>query len=160
MELNDIYLDENILYDIIKNLNLNDKMMFCKSNKKLYELFYKDIKYGIYDSFNEYKLYREYMKRFKYDNYHLECIGILVLENMGTLWINYNEYYDLRFIYECILQNLDINNKNIKKSIKNDNIELLLSVLYNCKSFNHFETQLKVNMEPSLFSIHSNHFFI
>lgn len=55
------------------------------------------------------------MRRFKYDKYHLECIGILVLENMGTIWINYNQYYDLRFIYECILQNLDTNNKNIKK---------------------------------------------
>jgi len=156
MELNDIYLDENILYDIIKNLNLNDKMMFCKSNKKIYEIFYKDIKYGIYDSLNDYKLYREFMRRFEYDKYHLECIGILVLENIKTIWIDYNEYYDLRFIYECILQNLDINDK----SIKNDNIRLLLSVLYNCKSFNHFETQVKVNMEPCLISIHSNFFYI
>lgn len=160
MELNNIYLDENILYNIIKNLNLNDKMMFCKSNKKIYELFYKDIKYGIYDGLNDYKLYREFMRRFKYDKYHLECIGILVLENIGTIWINYNEYYDLRFIYECILQNLDMNNKIIKNSIKNDNIKLLLSVLDNCKSFNRFETQLKVNMEPCLLSIHSNYFFI
>ena len=56
MEFNDIYLDKNILYDIIKNLNLNDKMMFCKSNKKIYELFYKDIKYDIYDTINDYKL--------------------------------------------------------------------------------------------------------
>ena len=151
MELNDIYLDENILYNIIQNLNLNDKMMFCKSNKKIYKLFYTDIKYGIYDSLNDYKLYCEFMRRFKYDKYHLECIGILVLENMGTLWINYNEYYDLRYIYECILQNLNIN--DIK--IKNDNMKLL-SVLYNCKSFNRFETQIKVNMEPCLISIHSN----
>ena len=152
MELNNIYLDENILYNIIKNLNLNDKMMFCKSNKKIYELFYKDIKYDIYDTINDYKLYREFMRRFEYDKYHLKCIGILVLENIGTIWINYNEYYDLRFIYECILQNLDID--NIK--IKNDNIGLLLSVLHNCKSFNNFETQVKVNMEPCLISIHSN----
>ena len=159
MELNDIYLDENILYNIIQNLNLNDKMMFCKSNKKIYELFYVDIKYDIYDILNDYKLYREFMRRFKYDKYHLECIGILVLENMKTIWINYNQYYDLRFIYECMLQNLDMNNKIIKNSIKNDNIKLLLSVLYNCKSFNHFETQLKVNMEPCLISIHSNYFF-
>ena len=156
MELNHIYLDENILYNIIQNLNLNDKMIFCKSNKKIYELFYVDIKYDIYDSLNDYKLYREFMRRFKYDKYHLECIGILVLENMKTIWINYNEYYDLRFIYECILQNLDINDKSIKKSIKNDNIRLLLSILYNCKSFNHFETQLRVNMIPCLSSIHSN----
>lgn len=156
MELNDIYLDENILYDIIQNLNLNDKMIFCKCNKKIYELFYKDIKYDIYNSLNDYKLYRQFMRRFEYDKYHLECIGILVLENMRTIWINYNEYYDLRFIYECILQNLDTNNKSIKKSIKNDNIELLLSILYNCKSFNRFETQLRVNMIPCLYSIHSN----
>lgn len=155
MEINDIYLDENILFNIIQNLNLNDKIMFCKSNKKIYELFYTDIKYGIYDSLNDYKLYREFMRRFKYDKYHLECIGILVLENMGTISINYNQYYDLRFIYECILQNLDTNNKNIKKSIKNDNIKLILSVLNSCKSFNHFETQLKVNMEPCLISIHN-----
>ena len=154
MEINNIYLDENIINDIIKNLNLNDKMMFCKSNKKIYEIFYKDIKYGIYDSLNDYKLYREFMRRFEYDKYHLECIGILVLENIGTIWINYNEYYDLRFIYECILQNLDID--NIK--IKNDNIRYLLSILHNCKSFNHFETQVKVNMEPCLISIHSNFF--
>tara|TARA_B100000902_G_scaffold399131_2_gene468574 strand:- start:475 stop:957 length:483 start_codon:yes stop_codon:yes gene_type:complete len=160
MELNNIYLDENILYNIIKNLNLNDKMMFCKSNKKIYNIFYKDIKYDIYDSLNDYKLYREFMRRFEYNKYHLECIGILVLENMKTIWINYNEYYDLRFIYECILQNLDTNNKIIKNSIKNDNIKLLLSVLDNCKSFNRFETQLKVNMEPCLLSIHSNYFFI
>ena len=151
MELNHIYLDENIINNIIQNLNLNDKMMFCKSNKKIYELFYVDIKYGIYDSLNDYKLYHEFMRRFEYDKYHLECIGILVLENIKTIWINYNEYYDLRFIYECMLQNLDIN--NIK--IKNDNIRLILSVLYNCKSFNHFETQVKVNMEPCLISIHS-----
>ena len=156
MELNHIYLDENILYNIIQNLNLNDKMIFCKSNKKIYELFYKDIKYDIYDSLNDYKLYREFMRRFEYDKYHLECIGILVLENIGTIWINYNEYYDLRFIYECILQNLDINDKSIKKSIKNDNIRFLLSILYNCKSFNRFETQLRVNMIPCLYSIHSN----
>lgn len=156
MELNDIYLDENIIYNIIQNLNLNDKMMFCKSNKKIYELFYKDIKYDIYDTINDYKLYREFMRRFKYDKYHLECIGILVLENIGTIWINYNEYYDLRFIYECILQNLDTNDKSIKNSIKNNNIELLLSVLHNCKSLNNFETQVKVNMEPCLISIHSN----
>ena len=160
MELNDIYLVENILYNIIQNLNLNDKMMFCKLNKKIYDMFYKDIKYGIYDSLNDYKLYREFMRRFKYDKYHLECLGILVLENMGTIWINYNQYYDLRFIYECILQNLDINNKNIKKSIKNDNINLLLSVLNSCKSLNRFETQVKVNMEPCLVSIHSNLFII
>lgn len=152
MELNDIYLDENILYNIIQNLNLNDKIMFCKSNKKIYELFYTDIKYGIYDSLNDYKLYRQFMRRFEYDKYHLECISILVLENMETIWINYNEYYDLRYIYECILQNLNIN--DIK--IKNDNMKLLLSVLYNCKSFNRFETQIKVNMEPCLISIHSN----
>jgi len=156
MEFNDIYLDENILYDIIQNLNLNDKMMFCKSNKKIYELFYIDIKYGIYDSLNDYKLYRQFMRRFEYDKYHLECIGILVLENMRTIWINYNEYYDLRFIYECMLQKLDIDNKNIKKSIKNDNIGYMLSIIQNCKSFNRFETQLKVNMEPCLISIHSN----
>lgn len=156
MELNNIYLDENILYNIIQNLNLNDKMMFCKCNKKIYDIFYKDIKYGIYDSLNDYKLYREFMRRFKYNKYHLECISILVLENMSTIWINYNQYYDLRFIYECILQKIDINDKNIKKSIKNDNIGYLLSILYNCKSFNHFETQIKVNMEPCLISIHSN----
>ena len=53
MELNNIYLDENILYNIIQNLNLNDKMMFCKCNKKIYDIFYKDIKYGIYDSLND-----------------------------------------------------------------------------------------------------------
>lgn len=41
MELNDIYLDENILYDIIQNLNLNDKMIFCKSNKKYMNYFTK-----------------------------------------------------------------------------------------------------------------------
>jgi hypothetical protein len=152
MELNDIYLDENILYNIIQNLNLNDKMMFCKSNKKIYKIFYKDIKYDIYDSLNDYKLYREFMRRFEYDKYHLEYIGILVLENMETIWINYNEYYDLRYIYECILQNLNIN--DIK--IKNDNMKLLLSVLQNCKRFNRFETQIKVNMEPCLISIHSN----
>lgn len=151
MELNDIYLDENILYNIIQNLNLNDKMMFCKSNKKIYKIFYKDIKYDIYDSLNDYKLYRQFMRRFEYDKYHLESISILVLENMGTIWINYNEYYDLRYIYECILQNLNIN--DIK--IKNNNMKLL-SVLYNCKSFNRFETQTKVNMEPCLISIHSN----
>ena len=156
MELNNIYLDENILYNIIQNLNLNDKMMFCKSNKKIYELFYVDIKYDIYDSLNDYKLYREFMRRFEYDKYNLECIGILVLENIKTIWINYNEYYDLRFIYECILQNLDTNNKNIKKSIKNDNIGYILSIIQNCKSFNHFETQLRVNMIPCLSSIHSN----
>ena len=160
MELNDIYLDENILYDIIQNLNLNDKMIFCKCNKKIYELFYKDIKYDIYNSLNDYKLYRQFMRRFEYDKYHLECIGILVLENMRTIWINYNEYYDLRFIYECMLQKLDIDNKSIKKSIKNDNIELLLSIMHNCKSFNRFETQLRVNMIPCLYSIHSNYFFI
>ena len=79
---------------------------------------------------------------------------------MRKIWINYNEYYYLRFIYECILQNLDTNDKSIKNNIKNDNIGLLLSVLDNCKSFNHFETQLKVNMEPCLISIHSNYFFI
>ena len=71
MELNDIYLDENILYDIIQNLNLNDKMIFCKCNKKIYELFYKDIKYDIYNSLNDYKLYRQFMRRFEYDKYHL-----------------------------------------------------------------------------------------
>ena len=159
MELNDIYLDENIINNIMKNLNLNDKMMFCKSNKKIYELFYKDIKYGIYDSLNDYKLYREFMRRFEYDEYHLKCIGILVVKNMGRIWINYNEYYDLRYIYECILQNVDID--NIKNSIKNNNnIGLLLSVIHNCKCFNHFETQVKVNMEPCLISIHSNYFFI
>jgi len=161
MELNDIYLDENILYDIIKNLNLNDKMIFCKCNKKLYELFYKDIKYGIYNTINDYKLYRQFMRRFKYDKSNILNIGILVLENMGTIWDEkYNEYYDLRFIYECILQNLDINNIKIKNSIKNNNIRYLLSVLNNCKSFNRFETQVNIDRVPCLTSIHSNFYIL
>ena len=33
MELNDIYLDENILYDIIQNLNLNDKIFIANDSQ-------------------------------------------------------------------------------------------------------------------------------
>ena len=154
MELNDIYLDENILYNIIQNLNLNDKMMFCKSNKKIYKIFYKDIKYDIYDSLNDYKLYREFMRRFEYDKYHLEYIGILVLENMETIWINYNEYYDLRYIYELIMKDLDINDIDIVNVNTSINIRFILNTLKKCKSINRYETKVKIQNEPCLRTLH------
>ena len=73
----------------------------------------------------------------------------------NTVWGSYlTGYYDLRFIFELIMNGLDIYDEDIIRMNNKLNIRFILQKMNSCKSFNRFETILNINKEPSLTSLH------
>ena len=69
MELNDIYIDPNVIDIIFKKLNYEDMIQFLQVNKYMVKVYQNYIKYRIFDYINkDYRLYKNCFKRYTYDD--------------------------------------------------------------------------------------------
>ena len=157
MEINDIYIDSNVIDIIFKKLNYEDMIQFLQVNKYMVKDYQNYIKYRIFDFINkDYRLFKGCFNRYAYNDKVIKELGIIALNKLNTIWeTKLTSYYDLRFIFELIMNNLNINDKDIIEANNSLNIRFILKKMNTCKSFNRFETIRKINNEPSLRSLHS-----
>ena len=156
MELNGTYIDPNVPDIIFKKLNYEDMISFLQVNRYMAKTYQEYIKYKVFDYINkDYKLYKNCFKRYTYDDKVIKELGIISLMNTNAVWGSYlTGYYDLRFIFELIMNGLDIYDEDIIRMNNKLNIRFILQKMNSCKSFNRFETILNINKEPSLTSLH------
>jgi hypothetical protein len=158
MDINNIYITDDIIKKILDILNLEDKISFTICNKTIYDKYYDNIKVDIYKYVNnDYKYFKRCINTFKYDALTIKTLGLLSIINPNIVWGGYKiKYYDLRYIFELIMKDLDINDIDIENVNTSINIRFMLNILKNCKSFNRFETKNNIQKEPSLKSLHND----
>ena len=155
MEFNNIYINDDIVYYIFNKLSYKDKITFSHINKYTYDEYKDSIKYNIFKYINtDYKLYKDCINRYKYNKNEIKDLGLLAISDIRTTWGTLQTvYYDLRYIFELIMKNLDINDKDIQKINNKLNLQLILQEIENCKSFSRAETILNINKLPILHSL-------
>lgn len=176
MEIYDLFIDENLVHLIYNNLLINDKVNFSSINRYSYENYKSVNKSRVYEYVNkDYPLFRKALERFKYSEEELLNISDIAIKNIpivkekksGTFQTNgiYNNYCDLRYIFELILNGLNTKSLNfdyIMMSTYNHTNESRLKLMYIINiirkniSFSRTETIWKINNEPSLRTLHSS----
>ena len=155
MDINNIYISDDIFDIIFNNLSFNEMINLSHTNKFLYNKYKNKIKINIYSFVNkDYKLFRECIHRYNYDELYIKTLGIFAVSYPNILWTsNMTGIYDLRFIFELIMKDLNINEEDIVNANKSYNIRFLLQRLNRCKSFNRFETINNINEDGYLKSL-------
>ena len=156
MEFNHIFLIDNIIDIIFEGLSYYEKITFSHINKFTYHNYYSECKYLIYIHLNkDYQRFKEWMKRYTYTENELQKLGIICIRDIRSVWESpLNCYYDLRYIFELVYAGLDYHNKEIKDSIQQMNLLLIMHTIKKCISFNRFETIHKINQEVMLRPLH------
>lgn len=155
MEFSNIYINDDIVYYIFDKLSYEDKVAFSHINRYTYDEYKDTIKYNIFKYINtDYKLYKDCINRYEYNQNEIKDLGIIAIKNMKTVWGSLLiGYYDLRYIFELIMKDLDIDHKDIKKINNKLNLQLILREIKNCKSFSRAETILNISKVPMLHAL-------
>lgn len=173
MNISNIFIDENIIDIIYNNLNLNDKVNFSSINKHAYSNYKGVNKSRIYEYINnDIKLFKKALNRFNYSQNELLKISKIAINNIpnvkekksGSYQTNginniYNCYYDLRYIYELILNGLDTYSLEFNEIIINNNNDIITFLINTIKkniSFSIDETKWNINNEPCLRTLHKS----
>ena len=157
MEFNTLFFTDDIINIIFEKLSYHDKITFSHINQYTYHNYHKASKYLVFNHLNkDYKLFKEWMKRFTYTESEFKELGILCIRDIGAVWDGSipGGYYDLRYIFELIYAGLDYHNKEVKDNIQQMNLLVIMSTIKKCISFNRFETVHKINQEIMLRSLH------
>lgn len=168
MDLNSIYIHEDIIFLIYKKLNINSKIIFSYINKFTYNNYKSINKKLIYNYiYTDYLLFKKILNYYNYSNLELELIAKKCLINIpiisekktGSYQTNglnnkLNYYYDLRYFFELIMNNLSI--KNLFKSNSNNKIKLMLNKIINNKYLSRHETLWNISSDPSLRTLNWN----
>ena len=155
MEINNIYINNDIVYYIFNKLSYKDKIAFSHINQYTYNEYKNSIKYSIFKYINtDYKLYKNCINRYKYNQNEIKDLGLIAITNMKTVWGSLQtDYYDLRYIFELIMKDLDINDKDIEKINNKLNLQIILQEVKNCRSFSRAQTILNISKLPMLHSL-------
>ena len=170
MELNSIYLDDNIINLIYNKLDIDSKIIFTYTNYFTYYNYNNINKTLIYNYiYSDYLLFKKLLNYFDYSSFELLKIGNTCLENIPkiaekktgsfqTNGINNNKlnyYYDLRYFFELIINNISIK-ELIKSNDINDEIKFMLNKIVKYRYLSRFETLWKISSEPSLRTLNWN----
>ena len=169
MEFNSIYLDENIINIIYNKLEINSKIKFAYINKFSYTNYKCINKTLIYNYiYTDYILFKKLLNFFNYNETEILKIGRTCLENIPkiaekrtesfqTNGLNnkLNYYYDLRYFFELIMNNISIK-ELIKLNDVNDKIKFMLNKIVKYRYLYRFETLWKISSEPSLRTLNWN----
>ena len=156
MDIQNIYITDDIIVKIFNNLSYNSKINFSQTNNYMYNNYYDNIKYNIFLFLHtDYRLYKCCINRFNYDKSLIKILGILAISSPKVIEKSPLKYYDLRYIFELIMKNLDINDRDIVNANESMSMRFILNKINSCKSFNRFETKNKINNESSLISLHT-----
>ena len=169
MEFNLIYFDDNITNLIYNKLDIDSKIKFAYICNYTYDNYISINKTLIYNYiYTDYLLFKKLLNYFNYSSFQLLKIGNTCLENIPkiaekktesfqTNGLNnkFNYFYDLRYFFELIMNNISIkeliNHNNI-----NDKIKFILNTIVKCKYLSRSETLWKISSEPSLRTLNWN----
>lgn len=156
MDIQNIYINNDIIFHIFKNLSYHSKINFSQTNNYMYDNYYENIKYDIYFFLHtNYRLYKCCINRFKYDKLEIKILGMAAISKPNIIIMSEKiKYYDLRYIFELMMNDLDINDSDIINANQSINMRFILNRIKSCKSFNRFETKNNIQWEPSLRSLH------
>ena len=169
MDFNLIYLNEDIINIIYNKLNINSKILFSYINKFTFNNYIIINKKLIYNYINiDYILFKKLLNYFNYTNNELQLIGKSCLKNIPIipekktgsfqtigLTNTLNYYYDLRYLFELIMNNICIE-KLIKINIIDDKILFMINKIKKSKYLNRYDTIWIISSEPSLRSLNWN----
>jgi hypothetical protein len=155
-------LNDDVLDLIFNQLTLDEMIIFYQVNSHTYNLF-KDViknKAKIYLN-TDYKKFRTVIVRYKYSNQDLLEMGLLGVKGINQVapFLKTYKYYDLRYLFELIMMDLDIDDKLFvdecrKKSVRFETqIEMMLKSIKNNMSFNRFETIHNINKEAQILGV-------
>ena len=163
MNFNGIYLHEDLCFNIFDYLQIKDKCNFMKINKYTYNNYYKYLKKEIYKFVHtDYILFKLFLYNINYDKYEIDNIGILSLQKIDYVYHLYNildetkelKKLDLRYIFELIYLNFNIDNINNK--LKYNELKFLCKKIKKCISFTRDLTYWNVLNHPCLYVLHYN----
>ena len=155
MELNNIFINENIIDIIYQLLSFDTKIIFNQLNRHTYLKYNLIIKNTVYQSINsDYYIFKRCFQRYTYSESELLELGICAIKDIQTIKgdIYLQEYMDLRYLFELIYRGFDIHHKDIINERKN--LTYIIKKIKSCISFNRFETIRNINKEPSLYPLH------
>lgn len=153
MEINHIYIHEDILDIMFDNLKLKEKISFCQTNSYTYNRYKQKIKESIYKYINvDYHFFYDLLQRYNYSSEELGLLKEKSIYGVNPVAAGIHTYYDLRFIFEIVYKyNRAFNNYDFPKD--KSNLEICIQNIKNKISFNRFETINNINKEPSLFPL-------
>ena len=157
MNVNRIYIDEEIINILFDLLDFNDKINFTKTNKESFFLYREKVRCEIFQYINyDYLLFHECLKRFKYTKKEQiklmeESFNVVRLHSTGGC------FCDLRFIFELCYYSNNHFFKNIYKKqlqdIQGEILSLMIKEIISCISFNRFETILNIEKKMILLTL-------
>ena len=151
MELNNIFISENIIHYIYEKLDKNYLINFTHINNYTYRNFKNINKYKILEFVNtDYKLFKQYINIYKYNNEEINNIGLLSAINIPEVNCIIHNYYDLRYLFESLYKKSIINIDLVENKV----IKYLIKSIQNCISFDRFETIYKINNDIALYPLH------
>ena len=156
MNINNIYIDNNLINIIYCNLSNKSKINFHLSNKYIYNMYHSNIKYLIYDYINiDYLKFRLFLLNNNYSSSDITNLGIVSVSNIPNVWkTEHISHYDIRFLFELVYKNLNINDKYIINNAKNSIILMFLKKIKKCLYINRYETMINIYKEPMLGTLH------
>ena len=156
MELNNVYLDEEIINIFFDLLDFKSKINFTKINKVLFVLYKDKVRCGIFQYINhDYLLFHECLKRFKYTKKEQIILMDKSLDVNSVMNVS-GQFCDLRFIFELCYYSRNYFYKNTYKKGKlkgKDILSLMIKEICNSISFNRFETILNIEGKMILYSL-------
>jgi hypothetical protein len=156
MEVNNLYINDNLIYLIYNNLDLKDKLNFTCINKYTYTNYKNKNKNIIYNYiYKDYNIFTKLLYNLNYNK--IELINITFKCIYFITYIN-NSYniYDFRYIFEmCMVEFINKLNLFTNITIYNVHIYNIIKKIKKCIYLDRTMTIWNINLDPSLFHIHS-----
>lgn len=160
MEINEIYITNDIIDLLLNQLNLKNKINFIKSNKIIYHNFKKIYeKYKIYLFINnDYLIFYNYLKNNYYSIDDLNDFIKISIRDIPTVYKNnICGFYDLKYIFELFY--LNQNNLLLEDEIRNINLHFYIHFYHKLINILNNDRQKCIkNIEKTkyLISLHKN----
>ena len=153
MNVNNIYINDEITDNIYNILHYNDKISFAKVNKHSFTTYKDKIRHEVFNYINwDYNLFYDCLKRFNYNKTEKEKLLELSLK-VNTVQTTTGVYGDLRFIFEIcykyresyVYSNSPLRDRTL--------LSLMIKDIYNSISFDRYETVLNIEKKMILISL-------
>ena len=156
MEVNNVYLDEEIINIFFDLLDFKSKINFTKINKTSFSTYKDKVRNEIFNYINnDYLLFYECLKRFRYtEDEKLKLMKDSL--NVNTVLNVSGRFCDLRFIFElCYYSKKSFYVNICTNGLLNDRkiLELMIKEIFNSMSFNRYETILNIEKRMILYSL-------
>ena len=135
-----ILLNDDLLYIIYEKLNSSDKFNFIKINKYIYNLFKINMqKYGIINLLNkDYPKFYYFYNKYKFNSEFNNLLFKKAISDIKIVWGGNGTmgYYDLRYIFEIMFNESNIN-EYTTKLLNNHFYIFFYNNLKNCIVYNN-----------------------